>query len=352
MTERASGPVPLFDAVRASAVLLVLFAHLAEILTWQAGISWHPYDRQLGRLGVLLFFVHTSFVLMQSLARMEYGSRWAQAGTFYRRRAFRIYPLAIATVLLVWLARVPPHAVVPYEPVSAGTLVSNLLLIQDVTNVPSILIPLWSLPIEVLMYVTLPVLFWTVARSPIRVLAVWLVAAVFWLAVGSLGTRLWEFVPCFLSGILAYSLWGRLPRLLPFPAFVFAVTVGVVGYIGAAYLVQAGTHVVPFQWLLCGLVGVLLPVTKDPVWGTATHAWIAKYSYGIYLAHLPVFWLVFVVWTAPIWLQIVMGLGLTGGLAVLAYHGLEAPLIRVGQRPLRLAASWPAVVSQRQPSQP
>src|SRR5690348_17981788 len=72
------------DVLRAVAVLLVLVDHLLTI--------WDVYPQvvtrwELGRLGVLLFFVHTSLVLMSSLEREGGASGWVRA--FYVRRADR-----------------------------------------------------------------------------------------------------------------------------------------------------------------------------------------------------------------------------------------------------------------------
>src|SRR5688572_14236469 len=87
------------DALRALAVLLVLANHLIEACAALLGQRSIPvavsYD--VGRAGVLLFFVHTACVLFASLERMS-GSGWTLARAFYFRRVFRIYPLAIVCV--------------------------------------------------------------------------------------------------------------------------------------------------------------------------------------------------------------------------------------------------------------
>ena len=74
------------NVLRASAVMAVLVDHLANAANHSMAL--------LGRVGVLMFFVHTACVLMASLERNP--STFA----FYVRRAFRIYPLAIAVVLV------------------------------------------------------------------------------------------------------------------------------------------------------------------------------------------------------------------------------------------------------------
>jgi peptidoglycan/LPS O-acetylase OafA/YrhL len=88
----------------------------------------------LGRFGVLLFFVHTSLVLMLSMRRLGLAGLRLYT-TFMVRRIFRIYPLSILTVALV----IAFH--IPFAPWFSGAmgayawpgwleLLSNLTLIQ------------------------------------------------------------------------------------------------------------------------------------------------------------------------------------------------------------------------------
>ncbi|MGH9692964.1 MAG: acyltransferase family protein, partial [Bryobacteraceae bacterium] len=143
------------DFLRALAVLLVLGSHVLLVF----GFPWEGTAiGAAGRLGVLLFFIHTSLVLMMSLARLE-KSRGGLAARFYIRRAFRIYPLVIVTIFAVVTLQIPKSPVTGFHVPDAEELWSNLLLIQNVTGARSLLSPLWSLPYEVQMYLALPLLY-------------------------------------------------------------------------------------------------------------------------------------------------------------------------------------------------
>ena len=136
----------------------------------RTGATFHPYDFYLGRIGVLFFFVHTSLVLMYSLARMSSHPDCLFA-RFYVRRAFRIYRLSIAAVLASLLLQIPP---LPWEPIGVRSLpgiASNLALTMNLTYTPPILGPLWSLPLEVQMYLVLPLLFVVIRRGGVAVVA-------------------------------------------------------------------------------------------------------------------------------------------------------------------------------------
>jgi peptidoglycan/LPS O-acetylase OafA/YrhL len=80
----ASQDLSNLDFLRSVAVLLVLADHLTR--------HYH-LDRfsSLGLFGVLLFFVHTSLVLMYSMQR-SHLTGIGLFKDFYIRRFFRIYP--------------------------------------------------------------------------------------------------------------------------------------------------------------------------------------------------------------------------------------------------------------------
>jgi len=93
----ASTDLPNLDFLRAVAVLLVLFGHLTYFL----GLTdWGPLRIIFaGTMGVMIFFVHTCYVLMLSLERQWKDQTAAQLfGSFMVRRVFRIYPLSISII--------------------------------------------------------------------------------------------------------------------------------------------------------------------------------------------------------------------------------------------------------------
>jgi len=220
MQQSSSNDLPNLDFLRAVAVLLVLADHLAG--------RFH-YDRLggLGLFGVLLFFVHTSLVLTYSMQRSHLAGN-ALVKDFYLRRFFRIYPLSTVAILAAVALRIHLGAygvVYGFRP-GAGELVSNFLLIQNLTGSDSVIAPLWSLPYEVQMYVVLPFLFMWRRRSTVTLLILWVV-------LGGLGhfteahpglrwLSLLVYAPNFLPGVLAATL--REKRTFPaylWPPFIF-----------------------------------------------------------------------------------------------------------------------------------
>ncbi len=347
---------PKLDVLRSVAILTVVFSHV-----WFENISiaW------LGRVGVLFFFVHTSLVLMFSLER-----QFASAGSrilftaFMIRRILRIYPLSMVVVTVLFVFDIPGrvfldnrvHAV----PIDGTAFVMHLLLVQDMVisqdRPGPMLGVLWTLTIELRMYLVLPVIYLAVRRfggfRPLLVLAVlsaWLaleietgnlIERLFGTSIVELQSvairfpRILEFVPHFLAGVLAYALWRRGSPRLPFPTL--PVLLGLILLLYFMLLERDGrpdvrVHLVGI--LGCFAIGALLPWIREPAWRPIRWACkeIARYSYAIYLVHVPCMWFAFErldgVSNAVQWLAFI---GLTGGISILLYVTIERPFIRLG----------------------
>jgi len=342
------------DVLRAFAVTFVLVNHL--------GILFHPSSvsrttfNELGDTGVLFFFVHTSLVLMASLERQDRDAGWV--GVFYLRRALRIYPLAIATILLLLVAHVPETMPAMRQHVVAGArsvsvVLSNLLLAQNLVGHPDLLGPFWSLPIEVDMYLLLPLCFLAARRTsvtPLVVLLASLVAMHFFVAAetfpGAWRLTVFHYGPCFFGGVLAYRLLRTDARAV-LPSWSLFATIGVATSIPLLARSTMENH--PPSWVPCLFLGATLPYIGElaPSLLTRGGKTIAKYSYGIYLLHVPVLWFAFDVCRAlPLLAQVAVAIGTLVSLVWAAYHAIEAPAIELGRRlthrRLTLAATQPA----------
>lgn len=320
------------DLLRASAVLFVFFDHLrSDIL--------YPNPNRItliGRVGVMIFFVHTSLVLMQSMERTYVPDRrfvWS----FYIRRAFRIYPLSIFAVLVVLAAHIPLGPLQPYHFRGAGAIAANLLLIQNITRSWNLLGPMWSLPYEVQMYVFLPFLYLWARRGKweslvLLYLGVALINAI-GITIGAKPFRIIDFFPCFIPGIFAFIIMKRWKPI--FPSWLWPVALAACTAVYCWFDSWQPNRVIYPNWILSLALGLLIPTFYDlpisPL--TKLAALIAKYSYGIYLAHMPLLWFSFVVlrdvpvvvqWTSLITLSVAIPVGL--------YHAIEEPMIRVGKR--------------------
>jgi peptidoglycan/LPS O-acetylase OafA/YrhL len=333
------------DLLRACAVLFVFAAHLLETWRIYPVASFMTVD-DMAQTGVLIFFVHTSLVLMLSLERQHCTGRGSEFAAFYIRRAFRVYPLVFVIVAVMLLGHVPCFPIQVYSPPAWTTVVSNLALVQNLTGAPSLYLPMWSLPYEIQMYVVLPFLFvylrkrwqqrlllpelWAVTVCIILTFVIWRIEAV----------SILYYVPCFLAGAVAYRRWSSCKRQFPFWGWPLLI----VGCVLLRSIVDACTNqvwVIPAGWIICLVLGWTAPLFNEvPIpWLQRAASTVAKYSYGIYLTHVIVLWVSFVALKAtPLALQIGVWLVGSVGFPVLLYHVVENPMIAAGVRITRSMA--------------
>lgn len=329
------------DILRAFAVTCVLVAHIIKI---GFGVN-HPALNELGYFGVLAFFVHTSIVLMRSLDRTPPAGRWT---VFYVRRFFRIYPLSI-TVILILLAinSVAVNSVLlPNQAtMSVGDIVANLLLIQNLTDSLNVTGPLWSLPYEVQMYLVLPYIHEVISGStslkPVAAMLTVMAALNGVLFVASGWHPITQYFPCFLCGVLAHQLLKKRLAFLPgrlWPVWLLALMV---------------PSVIPwlsfFEWrssrdtLICLVLAVTVACFKDVPSGrlSAAASTVAKYSYGVYLLHMPLILFCFQYLKPAPAVSLALFCVLCTALPFAAYHCIEAPMMaygRTNRRPVPVSA--------------
>jgi peptidoglycan/LPS O-acetylase OafA/YrhL len=186
------------------------------------------------------------------------------------------------------------------------------------------------------MYALLPAIF-LIARSrdPARVAAIYLLALGAALVLPRLSPRLGmvAYAPCFMAGVVGFAMIDRLPPRIP--AWAWMPFLAALASVFVALEAAAGGHHLLMQSAICLAVGVAIPAFAQSAcvaWNRATHA-VAKYSFGIYLFHLPALWLAF--YRLPLesrLAQSTVAVVMLATLAIGGYHLIEAPLIRRGAR--------------------
>jgi peptidoglycan/LPS O-acetylase OafA/YrhL len=335
--------------MRAIAVVSVVVDHL--------GITLLPHSTRyglalLGRFGVLLFFVHTSLVLMGSIERQGRAPRWPIA--FYVRRVFRIYPLLWVTIAIAVAFHVPdvipePTTVQHYTPPSLAIIVSNVLLIQDFWTQTMLQSPFWSLPLEVLMYVVLPLCFLAAQRSWRWMVGSMMVLLAGYLMVahtnvpGAWHFRVFRFGPCFMAGVIAYHLLRRGTRARWSPwVLIGTLTIALATMFFEVPFLDTLDAIALRNWIPCLIVGSVLPFIREarPSRFAEVTKTICTYSYGIYVLHLPVMWLVFGrLHGLPVTVQVPLFVAILGVVCFVAYWLIEKPCTDLGKR---VTARWSA----------
>ena len=296
-TTTRAGRLDYLDAVRGTASMLVVVHHTAESLAPAYG-DWSQGHVDLGRLGVVAFFVVSGYVVGLTLSKQS-------PRTFAVRRFWRLYPVYwIATLLsvVVWVATGHEWT----QDLGAVAVVANILMIQGFIGAASVLGVAWTLGIEVAFYAQ------AVVSKLARLLDRSAVLGFAWLAV--------------FAG-MAVSNWQRGTAFSAVvPLMMFTASLGFAIY-------RWDVHRDRTVWWLLGAavvvvppLGVLLATTRDqpgvwPAMGFTTSylgglalfgllycarsrsapgwlLWLGAVSYSLYLTHTTVIQLV---GATPVW---------------------------------------------------
>lgn len=158
------GRLDHIDAMRAIAVLLVMWTHYAELYTQIAG-SQHVLDTlqrsvNFGRVGVVIFFGISGLLIPTSLrGTLRDGTR-----RFVIRRFFRLYPAFWLSIPIGYLA----YWTLFGQQMSVLDLVANMSMIPTAFGHDAVMAHYWTLETELYFYGLCLALFWIGALHRMR----------------------------------------------------------------------------------------------------------------------------------------------------------------------------------------
>ncbi len=166
-----AGRIPSLDGLRALSISMVLFAHLSGTRFFPGFVAGR---RDLGNIGVRIFFVISGFLITTLLLQEIAAKGRVSLKLFYLRRSFRIFPCALVylgvAALLTWMGRLSLSG---KDLLHAATYTVNYEFVR-----PWHIIHLWSLSVEEQFYLIWPVLLFLLgARRGLRFAAAVLVLA-------------------------------------------------------------------------------------------------------------------------------------------------------------------------------
>jgi peptidoglycan/LPS O-acetylase OafA/YrhL len=255
------------DGLRATSIVLVLAAHLLPL-----GPKWLELNSAAGAMGMAIFFSLSGFLITQNLLGGQ------SVRTFFVRRAARILPLAYLYLLIASLIVWP----------SPGTLVQNLLFVENYTYDWVLDNHFWSLCAEVHFYLAIGltvlllgkrgVLFIPLACLAITALRIWHGATI------DIQTHLRIDEIC-IGGSVAIALHYRaLEKAASSPlAFTAVALLLTISSWDAAGWLQ---YVRPYSsGTLLALALVLRPCTLRRALISNAAAYVANISYSLYVIH-------------------------------------------------------------------
>jgi peptidoglycan/LPS O-acetylase OafA/YrhL len=359
MTTRLDRPlrrlsfVPAFDGVRAAAVLLVVSAHL-RLLAGAGYARWQPKG---GHLGVDIFFVLSGFLITALLLREEATTRAIRFGAFYGRRALRLLP-ALLLFVGVYLVYVRVDHI--QWSLARNSIVSVVFYfanwkIVTAHSFPSIapgLAHVWSLSIEEQFYLVWPLLLAVllglrrkltsavaIATGAIATVVVVRALLLQHTAPGILYFRTDMRADSLLIGALAAQLWVR--ARLPVRALAPSAWIALAFLAFCAWRLPVPNRFLYYggYTLIAAAVAVVLLAILETSWSvtrvleTRALRAIGRVSYGIYLWHYFVFYVI--ARHTRSWNpagRVVIGLAITTFAVVFSWYVVERPALRLKRR--------------------
>jgi len=341
-----------FDVLRLIAAGSVIFSH--AFLLSQGGeehepLKWLTGQTILGVVGVFVFFVISGFLVTQSFEATQSPLRFAV------KRALRIYPGYVVCILLCTFVLGPAVTLLPIGDYLAGAgtwdfLRSNLAMNVEHNSLPGVRFtgfevgsivdgPLWSLPCEVVMYLLVLALglcrlIRLAALVPLFALGLARLAFDDWAntALGGgpwlarfLGDTSW-LLPFFVAGMILY----KLRRTRAFDRRIaLAALLGLIAGVPLGTLVFR-TPLFNFGFALLGAYLVIY-LALEPALPLVRAARFGDLSYGLYIYGWPVEQtLLHLSHGGLVWWQLFpLALAIAAILALLSWHIIEAPALRL-----------------------
>jgi peptidoglycan/LPS O-acetylase OafA/YrhL len=342
------GHLPSLDGLRGVAALVVVLVHSIsgvgvgkKILDAIHDTPFSPFFNP--KVAVQVFFVLSGFVLTGSLLR---NRSIRQLPQFYVRRLFRIHPPYVFALVIAWIVSFQ-YRPVRHEISQFGEVLFNIRLSVDellgfmlFPGGAGMQLPVgWTLQIEMIFSLLLPVMLWFALRTHVLLL-LGLCLIPFW--IGPWGHPIFKFSLDFALGIAIY-LHGDALRA----GFSRIGNAGVWGWVLAALVIGGTPLYLNWPWLIDGGSRgsiFLQSIGSAGLVAAAAHApaftrlfvgrrcvFLGMISYSVYLLHWPIAVLVASVpWPGSDALMMPLVVALTIPIATVSYYVVERPSVRAG----------------------
>lgn len=351
------------DGLRGIAILLVLLQHIVVTRETPYSLTFRWFLERftsIGHTGVDLFFALSGFLLAGIL--IDHGRSTGALIVFYLRRACRILPLYLtflALVVAVSWANSRFHlnwGIKRQLPLWYYlTFTQNIGMVLRHSWANPLFTPLWSLAVEEQFYLLLPILILSLRKRAAFAVAVALMAVAVAFRIhwrGTLAVDLclpWRGDGLFVGVIAAFIVRDEklLERVHRHRKWLAALAVVLAcGWISFAFEPRRfGPFTLTWIAAFCGVLVLLAATSQEDgamgrILGGSLLAWIGTISYGVYILHRLILYLVFEttfrqlpsVKTIPDGLLSLAGILLTFFIADLSYEHFERPIIAFGHR--------------------
>lgn len=295
---------PQLDGLRGTAILSVLTGHLFESRFRGAWV------------GVDIFFVLSGFLITSILIAEQESTGAISLKNFYGRRALRLLPALITAVvltgMLTLLGATPFHTLTGFTKAA----IPALFYFSNFSNTePGTFVHTWSLSVEEQFYLIWPLVVGgvlLVLKPRHRIALILILMATFAAIRFDLEARRfpwWNLYTWFytradvlLAGALvacAASAWPEITNTVVRKLKPLAIVA--IAFVGYVFYTTFADHRWLYRWgltaiaLSCALIlfiaqfdnnGILARVLRNKIL-----VWFGKHSYGIYVYHMQIFWM-------------------------------------------------------------
>jgi peptidoglycan/LPS O-acetylase OafA/YrhL len=363
--------VPALDGVRGIAILIVLLHHFESILPGSnLALNLIKATFYMGWSGVDLFFVLSGFLITGILVDTKQAKNYFSS--FYARRILRIFPLYYGVLtLIVFMARAF------YRPAFDNILplrsdqiyyffyLNNWwVLLKDKWHA-NIIGHFWSLAVEEQFYLLWPMCVWLIPRRHLLRVALFGCGLALVLRIAlvkaygpshAIDQNTFTRMDALLAGaccamvVRSESLIAKVKAWLTPAMWIAAAGVLAIVFL-AGEMWQAGVYMetVGFSLLSVGYSALVLrayleqgrPSRAQKIFTSAPLRAMGKYSYGIYVWHVPILWMAmpFVPdsfgvgrnpLTSALWFVALIGISFV--MAATSYDLFESPFLRLKSR--------------------
>ena len=296
--------VDALDSARGWAILGVISSHVLQAVPLPPGVLYSLAVN--GDMGVELFYVLSAFSLVMMLHARAIAGQLSLTGYFIRR-FFRIAPMFWVASLLYALLFWGKHTFWSPEGVGWTEVVLTAGFLHGIhpSSINAVIPGGWSVAVEVMFYLVLPVLFRYVSDT-VSALKWWLLSVGIYLLFGYFaqayfdqalpvnarhlsGIYSWYMsfpaqLPVFMMGVVAFFIVKE-ERIKPVYGYLFACTGGLLLF---AITIPVENHVLPrhFLWALVFALFVVASVQRPfYLFDNALMRLLGRISYSAYLLH-------------------------------------------------------------------
>jgi peptidoglycan/LPS O-acetylase OafA/YrhL len=311
------------DGLRGISVILVIAFHVfkrADYFTKHETLHFITSLTYIGWLGVDIFFALSGFLITSILLRTKNKSNYFK--TFYARRILRIFPLyyVFLVVMLVFLPLLAPYynSNIPAALPFLFLYTQNWMGIFGIAGLPAYLSVTWSLAIEEQFYFIWPTIVFYTRRELLIKIGIGIILTSIILRV--LGVFFWNdanqmtsffyfntftrFEELIFGALLAVlfmdPVWKERIRLFSLPVFLISFSAfvglciylfpGLIPYYGNLPLTLWSYTLIPL--FSVSLIAILVTFPEKTlirkIFRNSILTFFGKYSYSMYLLHMPV----------------------------------------------------------------